>query len=446
MRSIRPCLLAISVAVLAADAGALEAVVRKPSANVRAAPKVDAAVIATLKQNAAVTIAAQTGLWYQLSLSGDKKGFIRVNDLRVNYAGTEGGEANVRALTRGKAGQGRVTETAGVRGLEKSELAAATRNDAQLAALIAYRIEAPVAAQFAQSQSWQATAVPFDAEPERPRPAAAEKTDSKGGARGGALAAAEGITGLAGGLGRNLGAFLGTARKAAPKAEAELSAEELALGPEIVGRVLGARPLWNDPNAQKRVNLIGRWVASQTSRPELPWTFGIIDTPEVNAFAAPGGFVLLTRGIYELLGSDAELAAVLGHEIGHCVQRDHYTVIRKQQLASLGKEELSNRVQTGSSTAEVAARRYVEENGAAIILTSLDRDAEFRADHSAEIYLARSGLNPVALYSVLQKMVALGEKSASLAQLYQTHPPLDARLDRIDSRAYSGLEPYTTRE
>jgi len=63
------------------------------------------------------------------------------------------------------------------------------------------------------------------------------------------------------------------------------------------------------------VNLVGRWVASQTSRPDLPWTFGVIDTPDVNAFAAPGGYVVVTRGLYELLLSDAELAAVLGHEI-----------------------------------------------------------------------------------------------------------------------------------
>ena len=61
-------------------------------------------------------------------------------------------------------------------------------------------------------------------------------------------------------------------------------------------------------------------------------------------------------------------------------------------------------------------------------------------------YLARAGMNPIALYAVLQKMIALGSKSASLAQLYKTHPPLDARMDRIDRRGYGALEPYTTRE
>jgi len=121
-------------------------------------------------------------------------------------------------------------------------------------------------------------------------------------------------------------------------------------------------------------------------------------------------------------------------------------VIRKQELTALGKETVAGKVQTGSGAAEVYARQYVEENGATILMTSLDREAEFRADKASEIYLARSGMNPMALYSVLQKMMALGEKSASLAALYKTHPPLDARLNHIDERGYEKLAAYTSRE
>jgi beta-barrel assembly-enhancing protease len=200
-------------------------------------------------------------------------------------------------------------------------------------------------------------------------------------------------------------------------------------------------------HAQQRVNVVGRWVASQTSRPELPWTFGVIDTPEVNAFAAPGGFILVTRGLYQVLSSDSELAAALGHEISHCVQRDHYTVIHKQDLATAGKDLTMENVTAGTETvAGSYARRYAEKNGATIMLTALDREAEYRSDEAAEFYLARAGMNPLALYAVLQKLAALGSESARLAQLYKTHPPLDARLDRIDQRGYDVLETYTTRE
>jgi len=81
-----------------------------------------------------------------------------------------------------------------------------------------------------------------------------------------------------------------------------------------------------------------------------------------------------------------------------------------------------------------------------IMVTALDREAEYRSDEAAEIYLARSGMNPLALYAVLQKMIALGTESASLAQLQKTHPPLDSRMDRIDRRGYGALEPYTARD
>ena len=116
-------------------------------------------------------------------------------------------------------------------------------------------------------------------------------------------------------------------------------------------------------------------------------------------------------------------------------------------MASAGKELALRDVRTGTdSVAGTYARRYVEEHGATIMLTALDREAEYGADAGAEIYLARAGMNPLALYSLLQKLAALGSESAMLAQLYKTHPPLEARIDRIDGRGYGALEPYTTRE
>ncbi len=238
---------------------------------------------------------------------------------------------------------------------------------------------------------------------------------------------------------------MNVADAAAGKSEEEQSAEELALGPEITGRILGAAKLVADDAAQKRVNRIGRWMASHSSRPDLPWTFGVIDDAEVNAFAAPGGYILITRGMYELLANDDEVAGVLGHEISHIVQRDHYNVIRKQEVASAGEAAVADQVNVGGGLAGSMAKDYVRRHGATVMLTSLDRGAEYRSDEAAEIYLARAGYNPLGLYSVLQKMTVLGTQSPSLAQLYKTHPPLDERLDRIDQRGFAGLEQYTSR-
>jgi hypothetical protein len=443
MRTLRVTLIMAASISSGAGAAELPAVVHKPAVDVLAQPAFDAPKLTTLKRDTAVMVSAQQGLWYQLRMPEDAPGYVRVNDVRLAYAGVEDGAANVRVLMGGKAGQGRVTETAGVRGIDESDLKAAAFDRAQLDGMVAQRVDAPAAAAYAGERGWEATSVAYAGEAKR----------GKGGGKATAQSAssmaesAKAVGGLFGSLGGEVGSMLGGAAKAAPKSEDELAAEELALGPEITGRILGARPLWSNADAQRRVNVVGRWVAAQTSRPDLPWTFGVIDTPEVNAFAAPGGYILITRGLYELLSSDSELAAALGHEITHCVQRDHYKVIRKQEMAAAGTERALRDVRTGTdSVAGSYARRYVEEHGATIMLTALDREAEYGADAGAEIYLARAGMNPLALYSLLQKLAALGSESAMLTQLYKTHPPVDARIDRIDGRGYGALEQYTTRE
>jgi hypothetical protein len=443
MRAMRSVLWGTVLLAAAAGAAELPATVQKSSVDVYVEPRFDAPKVTTLQRNTAVKVAGQQGLWYALQLPDGKSGFVRVNDVRLNYAGTEGGEANLRVLTEGKAGQGRVMESAGVRGIEESELKAAAFDRAQLDAMNANRVDAVTAATYAREQGWQATRVAYVKEA---KPA---KSGGSGSNASSGTSVAKSVGSLLGAFGGALGAKVDSTTRAIPdsKAEDELLAEELALGPEITGRVLGARPLWADPAAQRRVNLVGRWVASQTSRPDLPWTFGVIDTPEVNAFAAPGGYVLVTRGLYEIVASDSELAAVLAHEISHCVERDHYNVIRKQEMATAGKEIAAQNLTSGNdSMAGQYARSYAERHGATILVTSLDREAEYRSDEAAEVYLARAGMNPLALYSVMQKLTALGTESASLAALYKTHPTFEARLDRMEQRGQGSLGEYTTRE
>jgi hypothetical protein len=441
MQTLRRALVVAALIAPAGVAAELAATVHKPTADVHAQPTFESERLKSLQRGESVNITAQLGLWYELALPASAAGYVRVNDVRLAATDASGGDANLRVLMGEKGGRGRVTETAGVRGIDESDLKAAALDRTQLAAFKAQRVDAALAGSYAAMRGWQATSVAYAAEP-RPDKSAAKKSQPAA-TRSDAVKA---VGSLLGSLGSDLGTKLSGTEKAIPKAEDELAAEELALGPEIAGRVLGARPLWNEPDAQRRVNVVGRWVASQTSRPGLPWTFGVIDDPEINAFAAPGGYVLVTRGLYELLSNEAELAAVLGHEIGHCVQRDHYNVIHKQEMAATGKD-LALR-EAGGSTGNRAtdfARRYAEEHGAAIMLTSLDREAEFRADEAAQYYLARSGMNPLALYSVLQKLAALGPGSAGLVQLYKTHPPFDARIDRLDQLDGGPLAAYSQR-
>ena len=379
-------------------------------------PKLESPKVATLKRDATVTISAQQGLWYQLQAADGKTGYVRVNDVRIDYAGVEDGDANLRVLTTRQGWRGRVTETAGVRGIDESDLKSAALNQAQLDAMIAQPRRRRRRGAMRAEHGWQATTVAYAAEA---KPASKER-EGDGGIVDVDVCDGQPCGGMLGSFGQQCRLELGTAAKVVPKSEAERRPRNLRSARRSPA---GSRraPAVERRGAQQRVNVIGRWVASQTSRPELPWTFGVIDTPEINAFAAPGGYVLVTRGMYEMLSSDGEIAAVLGHEISHCVQRDHYNVIRKQEMATVGKDVAVERESASGHRAPPSnyARQYVEKHGATIMLTSLDREAEFRADKAAEIYLARSGMNPLALYAVLQKMAALGSESASLAAAVQ---------------------------
>ena len=438
--------LLLTGASLAKDA-ATPATVAKPSADVRAKPDAGATVVATLRKDQPVSVTGQQGLWFRLSLDDGTTGYVRVNEVRMVFARTETGGIG-KALFTGRAGKGRVSETASVRGIDESALKAAGFDATQLALMESYRVSPQDAEAAATGRGWTATqlayADEFDPEakarkggkqgkPEKAAASQSEKRQRFGFARG-VLSQVSGA----------IGGVVASGERLIGKSDQEVGEEELALGPLIAGRVLGAAPLVKDPPVQKRVNLIGRWMASRTSRPDLPWTFGVVDDAEINAFAAPGGYILITRGLYQMLESDAEVAAGLGHEISHVVQRDHYEVVRKQEAQGVGRDLLASRVNTGGGLAGGLARDYVERNGAAIMLTQLDRDAEYRADHAAGVYLARAGTNPLALYAVLQKMTALGASSPRMTQLYRTHPPLDKRLDALD-RQHGELARYMAR-
>jgi beta-barrel assembly-enhancing protease len=222
----------------------------------------------------------------------------------------------------------------------------------------------------------------------------------------------------------DIGRILGAGRDLATAAGGMDEKEEVAVGREVAGRMLGAAPLVADPALQAYVNRVGRWVASQTERPDLPWHFGVIDSPAVNAFAAPGGYVLITRGLYETLDSEAQLAGVLGHEIGHIVQRHHITVMQKSAAIS-----------AGAQIAQVRDRSMLVSSligtGAEVFARGLDKSAEFEADQLGVVLATRAGYSPYGLVEVLHKLSARGAEDAALALLFKTHPHPGERLTQL---------------
>ncbi len=202
--------------------------------------------------------------------------------------------------------------------------------------------------------------------------------------------------------------------------------DEVRLGRQIAGNLLGAAPLVQDGALQQYVNRVGRWVALQSERPDLKWTFGVIQSDDINAFAAPGGYVFITRGLYAKLKDEGELAGVLGHEIAHVQQKHHLKVVQKSQLLGIGADLLKKRVDQGG-----AAAQRVIGSGAEILSRGLDKDAEFEADRLGVVLAARAGYDAWGLPSVLQEISAVSSSDSAVGMLFKTHPHPDERLSRL---------------
>lgn len=202
-------------------------------------------------------------------------------------------------------------------------------------------------------------------------------------------------------------------------------ADEVLIGRHIAGNLLGAAPLVNDPALQAYVNRVGRWVASSSERPDLNWTFGVIESNDLNAFAAPGGYIFITRGLYKLFRDEAELAGVLGHEIGHVVKKHHLKVMQKSQAISAGSDLIKRQV------GDKKIAQTLVGTGAEIMARGLDKEAEFEADRVGVVLAARAGYDAYGLPSVLQQISDAAVNSGQVALLFKTHPHPDERLARL---------------
>lgn len=202
--------------------------------------------------------------------------------------------------------------------------------------------------------------------------------------------------------------------------------DEIAIGRQISGNLLGAAPLVKDARLQQYVNRVGRWVAIQSERPDLPWHFGVIESSDVNAFAAPGGYIFVTRGLYALLQNEAELAGVLAHEVGHVISKHHLKILQKSRLLDMGSQLLTKQISNNDKVQQLIG------SGAEIAARSLDQDAEFEADRIAVVLTARAGYDAFGLPGVLQQIGHYASDNDSVALLFKTHPHPDARLQRLD--------------
>jgi hypothetical protein len=178
------------------------------------------------------------------------------------------------------------------------------------------------------------------------------------------------------------------------------------------------------------VTLVGNTLTDQSTRAKLPWTFIVLDTDGVNAFAAPGGFVHITRGALALIKSEAELAGVLGHEIAHVAQKHTVNAIRKAKGVQIGTSETSSN--RGAFLGALANRAYdmVLEN-------SFDRGDELDADKEGILLVQKAGYAGTGLSEFLARLDERNKTQAEKNGLFASHPETQERIAKVKQLAAS---------
>ena len=205
--------------------------------------------------------------------------------------------------------------------------------------------------------------------------------------------------------------------------------DEVTLGKDVAANLLGAAPLVNDPALQAYVNKVGLWIALHTSRPSLPWRFGVLDTNSVNAFATPGGYVFITRGMLMRMRDESELAGVLAHEISHVVEKHALNTMRKGKLVDLASDALSRNKPEYAKLVSAGTEIYAR---------GLDKEDEFAADRMGVVLSARAGYDPYGLPATLQTLSSISPKDDAVSLMFKTHPDSEKRLELV-SNAMEGL-------
>ena len=215
--------------------------------------------------------------------------------------------------------------------------------------------------------------------------------------------------------------------------------QEAEIGREYAAVLVGAAPLLANADVERYVNRVGRWVALHTERPDLNWQFGVLDSDNINAFATPGGYVLITKGLLARLRNEAELAGVLAHETAHVVKKHHLTAMKKGKGIEAGANVVSMYLeQQGQRSA--AAKEKLVGGMKEIMLRGLDKDDEFEADRMGVVIAARAGYDPFGLPSVLQMLQSLNPKDSELSLMFATHPDPGSRLDALDRAVGTRLD------
>jgi predicted Zn-dependent protease len=220
--------------------------------------------------------------------------------------------------------------------------------------------------------------------------------------------------------------------------------EEVALGRDYAGQINAKLPLVTDQRVVGYVSALGREIAGKTSRANLDWQFFVVDSRDVNAFAVPGGFIYVNRGLIERAQRLDHLAGVLGHEIGHIVERHSVEQMKKATGANIGVTLLC----TLTSVCESGVSQVVINVAGSALMARYGRADEVEADSQAVVNVINAGISPQGIPEFFRVLLTERQRSPNLFDnFFASHPLEESRvthtkelIEAYDARALANLK------
>lgn len=230
-------------------------------------------------------------------------------------------------------------------------------------------------------------------------------------------------------LDRRMRAGIGVAALVASSAAAAAcgvtTQQEVQMGAQQASQVNQQLPIMTDPQLNGYINGLGMELARQSSRPDLPWHFYIVNTNVVNAMSLPGGYIYVNRGVIDNASNTSELAAVMAHEIGHVEHRDQVAELERLQGANMGLTLAYVLLGRQPSAVEQAG---IQVAGSAVF-AHYDRNMESNADAAAVTITTRAGYSPEGLVTFFGKLLSMERsRPSALEQFFATHPTDQQRI------------------
>jgi Zn-dependent protease with chaperone function len=215
--------------------------------------------------------------------------------------------------------------------------------------------------------------------------------------------------------------------------------QEVQMGAQYAQQINQQLPIVRDPEVNRYINVLGDSIARVTSRSDLEWRFFIVDSPEVNAFAVPGGFIYMNRGLIERAQNMAQVAGVLGHEIGHVTGRHSIKQMQQQQKAGIGVNLLC--ILTPSVCQSQVAGAAISL-GANAAFAKFSRQDEADADAEGVRYVTRAGIDPRGIPSMFRILLNEREtRPSSVTSFFATHPLEESRINATQAQIDREVKP-----